>query len=149
MIRVVGDRVLVALPPTVDEITTASGLVLAKDPDRFQTPTRGIVMALGEKPRTMDEDALRDYVNEFAYQATLLGERYSPESDKAPDRLRLICDADEMLANIPLRTSPEPFDVEIGDCVIFPRSVGELIHDGEISYVILRESEIIGIVEPL
>lgn len=128
MIRVVGDRVLVALPPDTDEIVTASGLVLMQDPDRFQTPTRGIVVALGEKAGTVDLDEVMALLDEHVSGGNTLA----------------VIDPAAMKA-----LAPAAFDVEIDDCVIFPRSAGELIHDGEIDYVILHESEIIGIVDPL
>lgn len=126
MIRVIGDRVLVALPPDVDEIVTASGLVLVKDPDRFSTPTRGLVVALGQRAGIVDIDAaVVAVVDVLAEGGRELDVKRALEGLQAA-----------------------PFEVQLGDCVIFPRSVGELIHDGEIDYVILRESEILGIVEP-
>lgn len=128
MIQVIGDRVLVALPPEVDEITTASGLVLVKDPDRFSTPTRGIVVALGEKSLTIDLDDALGVIKECS----------------ADSAMAMAYAIHEKLCEL----RHAPFDVVVGDCVIFPRSAGELIHDGDVDFVILRESDIIGIVEP-
>lgn len=132
--RVIGDRVLVALPPEVDEVTTASGLVLVRDPDKYQTPTRGIVVALGEKTGEINLDDARTAVRELLvnpcydyYKGSLIGAA-----------------VDEVLAAM----APASFDVAVGDCVIFPRASGEEIEQDGIQYVILRESEIIGIVEP-
>ena len=132
MIRPTGDRVLVALPPREDETTSAGGIVLVKDPDRFYAPTRGIVVALGEKTGTVDLDdvlALIDACSNVDGTMTAL----------------------EMtgLKNDAGRLSPAPFDVEVGDCVLFPKGAGEEIHDGGLAYVILREAEIIGVQEPL
>lgn len=127
MMTVLGDRVLVALPPREDETVSAGGIVLVKDPDRFHTPTRGIVVALGEKTGTVDLDdvlAIFDGVSDY--------------SDWMVQAFK-----DELSS---LR--PAPFDVECGDMVIFPRSAGDQIHDGGVDYVVLRESEIIGVVEP-
>jgi co-chaperonin GroES (HSP10) len=157
MIRVTGDRVLVALPPKehVQEAVTgytyqegstrASGIVLAKPADVYNVDlaTRGIVVALGEKKRTMDEDALLEYVNEFVFEAIVKG-----GYDRDSETPRLICDAAEMRANIPLRTAPEPFDVQPGDCVLFSPSAGDQINYDGRDFVILHESEIIGVVDP-
>ena len=126
--RVLGDRVLVALPPAEDEKVTASGIVLVKDPDRFQTPTRGLVVALGEKTGTLDREEVLSILADAGVGAgpfvDLLG-----------------------LANTIAALGPAPFDVALNDCVIFPAGAGEQYEDGGIQYVILRESEIIGIVE--
>lgn len=124
--RVLGDRVLVALPPVVDEITTASGLVLVKDPDRFHTPTRGIVVALGEKLGTVD---LADVL------ATL------DEQERADEWMY-----DEIVRAVSSLASA-PFDVQLDDCVLFPASAGEEIEEDGIRYVILRESDILGVLE--
>jgi co-chaperonin GroES (HSP10) len=128
MIKIIGDRVLVALPPREDEVTTASGLVLIKDPDRFYTPTRGIVVALGEKTGTVDLDEVCALVREFQGSEDFIG------AEKVFAAIRAL--------------APVPFDVDIGDCVIFPPSAGDEIRDGEIDYVILREVDIIGVVAP-
>lgn len=132
--RVIGDRVLVALPPEVDEVTTASGLVLVRDPDKYQTPTRGIVVALGEKTGVIDVAEARSALVEFFAR---------------PDWLSSVAttlreDLDALLSSM----QPAAFDVAVGDCVVFPRASGEEIEQDGIQYVILRESEIIGIVEP-
>lgn len=129
MITVLGDRVLVALPPREEEIVSAGGIVLVKDPDRFHTPTRGIVVALGDKA---DVVSLADVVERIT--DTFDGALTPPEVSDLVDDLK--------------RLRPAPFDVECGDMVIFPRSAGDQIHDGGVDYVVLRESEIIGIVEP-
>lgn len=129
MINVLGDRVLVALPPRVDEIVTASGLVLMKDPDRLHAPTQGIVMLLGEKSGTVDLDDVAALVMEAPFAN---GPYVDPKALlRAVQALR-----------------PAPFDVAVGDCVVFPRSAGEQVHLDGVDYVILRESEILGVVEP-
>lgn len=145
MIKVLGDRVLVALPPREDEMVSAGGIVLVKDPDRFQTPTRGIVVALGEKTGAVDLDDVR----------AVLAEWLDPLCPKittatAAFNLQYISpfEARVHVAQLIASMDPAPFDVQLGDCVIFPRSAGEEIHDGEIDYVILREAEILGVVEP-
>jgi co-chaperonin GroES (HSP10) len=127
MIRLVGDRVLVALPPREDVTVSAGGIVLVKDPDRFHTPTRGIVVALGEKSGTVDLDEVMAIFSE-------LPECSNFQLGAVRDEIRTL--------------APAPFDVEVGDCVIFPQSAGEEIRDGEIDYVVLMEHEIIGVVEP-
>lgn len=129
MIRPTGDRVLVALPPREDVTVSAGGIVLVKDPDRFYAPTRGIVVALGEKTGTVDLDEACAVVEEFQGSEDFIG------GDKVFTALRAL--------------APAPFEVVVGDCVIFPQSAGEEIHDNGIDYVILREAEIIGVVEPI
>lgn len=133
MMTVFGDRVLVALPPREDEIVSAGGIVLVKDHDRFYTPTRGTVVALGEKTGTVDLDDVVMALVDCGCD--------SDASCKQDGYQRLLIDAVRALY-------PARFDVECGDMVIFPRSAGEQIHDDGIEYVILRESEIIGVVEP-
>lgn len=49
MIKVLGDRVLVLLPPEKPDTVTASGIVLLRDPDAAQLPTQGIVAQLGDR----------------------------------------------------------------------------------------------------
>lgn len=127
MIRVRGDRVLVALPPAVDEIVSAGGIVLVKDPDRFQTPTRGLVVQVGEKRGTVDLDEVL---------ALVLSVR---------DGKRSMWLALENLADM----KPAPFEVQVHDCVLFSTGAGEEIEDDGIRYVILHEHEILGVVEPL
>lgn len=129
MIRLVGDRVLVALPPNVDEIVTDSGIVLMKDPDRFHTPTRGIVVALGEKTGTFEADEVFSLIWEAPFV-----------NGPVIDPVALI----EAVKTL----RPAPFDVELGDCVLFSQSAGEEIEDAGIRYVILRECEILGVLEP-
>lgn len=125
-----GDRVLVALPPVVDEIQTASGIVLVKDPDRFQTPTRGIVVALGERPRIVSLDDVLGVFDELTIKEHVLN---LVNLDLARDLIKVL--------------APAPFDVQVDDMVLFPASAGEQIEEDGIRYVILRESEIIGIQE--
>jgi chaperonin GroES len=90
VIRVRGDRVIVALPPALDELVSDGGLVLPQDPDKARTPTRGLVMALGERVK----------------------------------------------------------DVALGDCVVFTAWAGDALEHNGVDYVILHESEIIGVLEP-
>jgi co-chaperonin GroES (HSP10) len=124
MIHVLGDRVLVALPPKEAETTTPSGLVLVRDPE-LRTQTRGIVMQLGEKRGQVDlDDALALF----------------PPDEGVDWNTATIS---EMLKGL----APAPFDVAVGDCVLFPPHVGDpFTHDG-IDYVIVYESDIIGILE--
>ncbi len=133
MIRILGDRVLVALPPSEDETVTASGIVLMKDPDKIRTPTRGIVMQLGEKSRIVDLDDVRSAIHDYLLE----------HEDRLGSADVLYDELDQLMVSL-----APTFDVQVGDCVLFHPWVGEEIHDGEITYVVLRESEIIGIVEP-
>lgn len=127
MIQVLGDRVLVALPPTEAELTTPSGIVLMRDPDLARLPTRGIVVQLGEKSDTVSLDGVL-----AALEDEDAAGRYLPVA------LRKRFDA----------LAPAPFDVQVGDCVLFSLSAGEAFTLDDVDYVILHEAEIIGIVEP-
>lgn len=126
MIRVLGDRVLVALPPPESDTTTASGLVLVRDPD-LKTQTRGIVMRLGDKSGSVSLDAVCQRITEECQDA------------------RQVSDVIAALRKLP----PAPFDVAIGDCVLFAASAGDAFEYGGVSYVILHEAEIIGVLQPL
>lgn len=129
MIQVIGDRILVALPPDAEETTTSSGLVLVRDPDRLKTPTQGIVVQLGEKSHSISVDAwtgfIVDAVNEGHHDSVTF----------------------EMLGEWVKQQAPAPFDVAVGDCVLFPQSAGEELSLNGVNYVILREEDILGIVE--
>jgi co-chaperonin GroES (HSP10) len=126
MIRVIGDRVLVALPPPEPETTTDSGLVLVKDPD-LKTQTRGLVMRLGDKSGTVSLDAVCQRITEECQEA------------------RQAKDVIAALRKLP----PAPFDVEVGDCVLFAASAGDAFEYDGVSYVILHEADIIGVLQPL
>lgn len=130
MMRVLGDRVLVALPPEPEERTTESGIVLIRDPDILRTPTQGIVVALGEKSGTVDLDELRAAV------AEALDQGFDWVTRDALTRL---------IASL----APAGFDVAVGDCVCFDVSAGDEFEDHGVRYVVLREAEIIGVVTPL
>jgi co-chaperonin GroES (HSP10) len=152
MIRVTGDRVLVALPPKehVQEATTGytyqeghttgSGLVLAKPADVYNVDlaTRGIVVALGEKRGQVDLDDVRAEINEyFIAKAVATDTNVSLRQD-------VWCDLDRLL----MQMAPAPFDVQPGDCVLFSPSAGDQISFDGTDYVILHEGEIIGVVDP-
>lgn len=129
-LHVLGDRVLVALPPDPENIVSASGIVLVRDHDRSYTPTRGIVVQLGEKSDTVGLDQVLSVVRECCDRRILSREAMY---DIAPALEGL---------------SPAPFDVQVGDCVIFSAGAGdEIEYEGQ-TYVILREADIYGIVEP-
>lgn len=125
MIRVLGDRVLVALPPRETETVSAGGIVLTKDPDAAKTPTRGIVMALGEKLGAVSiDDAM-----------TLFDETLGEEPEAFRGGL--------------VALKPAPFDVALGDLVLFPASAGDLLSEDGVDYVVLYEAEILGVCEPI
>ncbi|MBK7473541.1 MAG: hypothetical protein IPI73_25840 [Betaproteobacteria bacterium] len=44
---------------------------------------------------------------------------------------------------------PAPFEVAVGECVLFPPGIGEQIDQDGISYVILHEDQILARVESL
>lgn len=137
MLRLLGDRVLVILPPRAesreaatgysyqtDEIT-ASGIVLAKPADAYDLTiaTRGIVAQVGTRKGLVDVDEAVGIVQE--YGADVAG------SVRA---LR--------------RRAPAPFDVQVGDCVVFPPGAGEQIDLGGQSYVILRSEDVLARLDP-
>jgi co-chaperonin GroES (HSP10) len=126
MIKVIGDRVLVALPPKEAQTTTAGGLVLVRDPD-LKVQTRGIVMAVGDKTGTVRLDAVCQRLTEECQEA------------------RQVKDVIAALKKL----APAPFDVAVGDCVLFPASAGDAVEWGGVTYVILHEAEIIGVLSPL
>jgi co-chaperonin GroES (HSP10) len=126
MIRVLGDRVLVALPPREAEIQTANGLVLVRDPD-LKAQTRGIVMRLGEKTGTVTIDDVVQVLTDECQDAR-----------KVSDVVKAV-----------KQLAPAPFDVQVGDCVLFPATAGDQVPADGVEYVILRESDLIGIVEPI
>lgn len=149
--RILGDRVLIALPPKEHEQeaatgytyqagkTTDSGLILAKPADTYNIDiaTRGIVMQIGEKTNTVDLDAVIERVRHLRKAC----EEY--DADGKATRLELIG-----LENDVRRLGPAPFDVQVGDCVLFAPSSGQELSKEGIDYVILHESEILAIVEP-
>ena len=140
MIRVLGARVLVALPPVPPEKVTDSGLILMRDPDLLKTPTKGIVLQLGRKSNTCDLDEVRSAVH------TWFVEHASDCSHAGPRTQwqRVRDDVDRLLMQMP----PAPFDVQVGDVVLFLPTSGEILKEGDVEYALLHESEIIGIVEP-
>lgn len=130
MIRVRGDRVLVALPPAEPEHVTASGLILVRDPDLAKLPTRGIVVQVGEKTGTVDLDDVLACVMDDD-----IGIGSNLDREDVYDALK--------------RLAPAPFDVQVNDCVLFPLAAGEEVEIDGVTYVILHEAEILGVVEPL
>lgn len=129
MMRIFGDRVLVALPPDPGELKTPSGLVLMSDPDVNRTPTRGIVVAIGQHTGKVDVDEVVGVIVEMV--GNTVGATVS-EVAKAVKRL-----------------GPAPFDVRVGECVIFPPWVGDQFEQDGIEYVVVREAEIIGVVDAI
>lgn len=128
MMRVIGDRVLVLLPPKATEqedshgytyqnrLTTASGIILARPADTYdvEIATRGIVVQLGTRKDTITKS-----------------EAIAALADGRLDSL-----------------APAPFPVNVGDCIVFPPSAGEQIVQDGLTYLILREDDILGTVEP-
>lgn len=137
MIRVIGDRVLVALAPPPPEKVTESGIILVKDPDRYKLPSQGIVTQLGQKSNTCDLDEVRSEVH------TWFVEHAEPGSTGLNAQ-----QADDAIDRVLMAMAPAAFDVAVGDCVLFSPGAGEEFHEDGIDYVVLSESEVIGIVEP-
>lgn len=132
MIHVIGPRLLVELPPRETECVTDSGIILTKDPD-VHTPTRGIVVQLGDKRGTCDLDDVRSDIHTWFVEHP--GEQNVLYIRDALDKLLM-------------RQAEAPFDVQVGEMVVFPASAGEHVELDGIEYVILHEAEVIGVVEP-
>ena len=136
--RLLGARVLVALPPKDEtqepstgftyqqEQTTASGLILAKPADVYnvQTATRGLVVQLGEKRGTVDLDDVLAVLDEVQVETAVASVRAAMK-----------------------RLAPAPFEVEVGDIVVFAPSAGEQFEQDDVQYVILREADVFGILD--
>jgi co-chaperonin GroES (HSP10) len=150
MIRVLGARVLVALPVKEHQQeastgytyqsgqTTASGLILAKPADVYnvELATRGIVMQVGDKRGLVDLDDVRAEINEFFLSDVEYG--------ASTQAVRIAVD------RLLMKMAPAGFDVEVGDCVVFPASAGEqFTYEDGINYVLLHEEDIIGVIDPL
>lgn len=147
MIRVLGDRVLVVLPPkpheqedttgyTYQNAGSAGGIILAKPADTFnvELQTRGMVLQLGEKRNVVDLDEVRSEVWTYLLECEATPNT-APEERQELDR-RL------------MKMQPPPFDVQVGDCVLFAPTAGEALHKDGVDYLILNESDILGVVEP-
>lgn len=106
-LRILGPKVLVALEPKGTEVEavtgmnyhdkgrTDSGIILAQPTDMYDADdhSRGLVVALGEKKGVVELEAVKKLIREDrGYIHTL-------------DRLD--------------RLTPAPFDVEVGDVVLF------------------------------
>jgi co-chaperonin GroES (HSP10) len=158
-IRVLGDRVLVLLPPEDTEQdattgyayrpkdTTESGLILAQSPHSYDPDgqTRGIVAKLGDKGRVVDRDDVRRDVHEWFLEAE---DNFAMVEGFRADTVdwRFLRD---QVDNVLMKMAPAPFEVQVGDCVLFSASDGERVdYDGQ-RYVILREAELLGVVEPV
>lgn len=133
--RVIGDRVLVAIQPEPLEYTSPEGIICKRDPDLIRSAVQGIVVQVGQKSRAISLD---DALELFEVTPPPLVEGESLVHVKTHECIR------EQLESL----APPAFDVAVGDCVVFPRYVGEELQEGELTYVVLRESEIIGIVDP-
>lgn len=141
MIRIVGPRVLVALPPNTER-TTDSGIILARDPE-LRAHTQGIVMALGEKSGTVDMDEVLSIIDALETRPAW---HARDDAQMCRDEGPLMVGLDSARAALKM-LGPAPFDVAVGDMVLFPASAGELFEQDGIRYLILPELDIIGVVE--
>ena len=134
-IRVLGDRVLVK--PDVNDnapVTTEAGIVLARSlasavtgSDPTLSVSRGTVIGVGtpRHPLKEEAEALADKLSARIAMAS------DPESDA-------VC----MLRDL-VRREPA---VSIGDDVLFSHDAGQLIELEQETFVILQESELLGVV---
>jgi co-chaperonin GroES (HSP10) len=105
---------------------TASGIVLAQPTDMFDADehSRGLVVAIGDKRGLVEIEAAKGVL------------RASEDFSEALKRLD--------------RLTPAPFDVTVGDVVLFPPTAGISLGEQEdgITYVVLHETDIHAILEP-
>lgn len=124
--RPLGDRVLIQ--PELPSTVTESGLHLAEHRKPEQT---GTVIAVGPcpHPRKADVEEWAARLDTFADAENLLGD--------LPDLLRSL-------------VSVEP-SVKVGDYVVFSWAAGQelWVEDGEQRYLVMRESDILCVVEGL
>lgn len=150
MMRLIGDKVLVALQPrehVQDDVTgysykpgdvTPAGLILATRADSYDpdASTRGIVMQLGEKRGLVDIYDVRNEVH-TVFSEYMQGQGvYARELGDEVDRLLM-------------KMAPAPFDVQVGEVVVFPSNAGSAFEHEGIRYVILTEEDIAGVLEPV
>lgn len=149
-LRVLGDRVLVALEPKETQVEastgmnyreeqrTASGIILAAPSAHvdLEVQTRGVVVALGEKSDSVSTDAVWQAIDEAA---VVEGDEPAVTLCQRPaDVVRNLC-----------ALAPVPFSVQLGDCVLFPAGAGQSLPYDGVEYVVLKESEILGVLEPV
>jgi co-chaperonin GroES (HSP10) len=137
-LRILGPKVLVALEPKGTEVEavtgmnyhdkgrTDSGIILAQPTDMYDADdhSRGLVVALGEKKGVVELEAVKKLIREDrGYIHTL-------------DRLD--------------RLTPAPFDVEVGDVVLFSPAAGISLgeQDDGVTYVLLQETDIQAVIQP-
>lgn len=140
-LRVLGDRVLIC--PDLDERApeqTESGVVLAKSlaaavtgSDPVVAWSRGTVVALGT-PR----HPLREEAHDLAERLDKLAVQESSDTNVA-----LLIDAGDTLRHLVHR---EP-SVAIGDDVLFPHDAGQEMVIERQTYVLLREQELLAVVQ--
>jgi len=140
-IRVVGPRVLVR--PDIEEQKpeqTASGIYLAKTleaaatgEDARQAWYTGVIVAFGEEKPAFD-------VRPFVKRRLLEAMEATSYLDMGTDLAALVVDLD----TLPIERAR---DIRVGDHVTFTAQAGqELTIDGE-SYLIMNESDILGVLE--
>jgi co-chaperonin GroES (HSP10) len=125
MIRVLGDRVLVALPPEPEHVISASGLVLVRDPEKDHKPTHGVVVRVGKKTAVVAVDDVLALLDDLHHTTSAAAVKAAIQA-----------------------LQPAPFDVRVGDVVAFDAWLGETVRLEDVEYRILHEHEILGIVEP-
>jgi hypothetical protein len=158
MIRVLGDRVLVLLPekPHVQEAatgytyqpgqTTDAGLIVAKPSDTYnvEIATRGIVVQLGEKETRVELEDVRSELHTYFVELSKRFPVMAPDgSFEVPTR-----DVRDDLDRLLTKMLPAPFDVNVGDVVVFAPGAGDLLPFDGRDYLLLYESDLLGVLEP-
>lgn len=172
-IRVLGDRVLVALEPKEthvepstgmnyrEERRSESGLIVLAQPTEhvdIETQTRGIVVALGcdVSLRVRMRSALagiewsgdvhEDAACPFCYAVKAGLPACGDYKAEPPETHKECCEWSELMA---LTEDWAEHDVAVGDCVLFSPSAGQTIPYDGVDYVLLREADILAVVEPV
>lgn len=99
-------------------------------------------MQLGEKRGLVDIFDVRNEVHSY-----LLGARGDVDVDGhgIPNLSHLRDEVDRVL----MKMAPAPFDVQVGEVVVFPSNAGSAFEHEGIRYVILTEEDIAGVLEPV
>jgi len=146
-LRPLKDRVLILPEPPIE--TTASGLILAEHRKPEQT---GTVIAVGSMPHPKrdEAEAIAQKVSRWAGDWT----KNLPESlkcyggtDDFGNSTNDLLDAASLLREL-VNHQPQ---VQVGDYVVFSWTAGQEIwvEDGEERYLLLRESDILAVVDGL
>jgi chaperonin GroES len=124
-LRPLHDRVLIA-PHKNPDVSTSGLLHLPENRTDQYLEMQGTVVAVGTKSDAVSLDAV---------EAIVL------EADSCADSYKYIVEALKALRSA-------PFDVQVGDDVLFSWTVGQEITIDDVKYLLLREEDILAVLEP-